>query len=33
MEDSPIARGRGRLVKTIGQVVKRDLEINGLSME
>ncbi len=33
MDDSPIVRGRGRLRKTIGQVVKRDLEINDLSME
>ncbi|KAF1893453.1 hypothetical protein Lal_00001931 [Lupinus albus] len=28
----PIPRGRGRLRKTIGKVIKKDLEINILSM-
>lgn len=30
MKDSKIVRGRGRPKKTIGQTIKKELEINGL---
>lgn len=30
MEKSQTARGKGRLRKTIGEVIKKDLEINDL---
>ena len=32
MEDSPIARDRRRLRKTIGKIVKGDLDFNGLNI-
>lgn len=32
MEDSPIVRCKGRPNQTIIQTIKRDLEVNGLSM-
>lgn len=31
MDDSSIVRDRGRRRKTIGQIIKRDLDLNSLS--
>ena len=31
MEDSPLNRGRGRPLKTLRDIIKKDFEINGLS--
>lgn len=33
MKDSLLGRGRGRPRKTISQIVKRELELNGLKFE
>ncbi|KAL4349996.1 hypothetical protein AHAS_Ahas10G0097800 [Arachis hypogaea] len=33
MEDGQRAKGRGRPKKTIREVVKRDLHVNGLSVD
>jgi hypothetical protein len=32
MEDSPIVRGKGRLERAIGQIIKKDFKLNGLSL-
>ena len=32
MKGSPVARGRGRLGKAIGETIKRDLNVNGLNI-
>lgn len=32
MDDSSIVRDRGRRRKTIGQIIKRDLDLNSLSL-
>ena len=32
IEGSPIVRGRERPKKTIGEIIKRDLDINGLNI-
>ena len=31
LEDSPLKRGRGRPLTTLKDIIKKDLEINGLS--
>ena len=31
LEDSPLKRGRGRPLTTLRDIIKKDLEINGLS--
>ena len=31
MESNPIGRVRGRLRKTIGKIIKRDMNVNGLN--
>lgn len=33
IKDSSIVRGRERPVKTIGQTIMRDLEVNGLYLD
>ncbi len=33
MEGSPIARDRGIPRKTIGETIKKDLDVNGLSID
>lgn len=33
MEGGPIARGRGRPRKTIDETIKKDLYVNGLSID
>lgn len=33
MEDSPLVRDRERIRKTIDQIIKRDLEFNGLFLD
>lgn len=32
MKDSLITRGKGRLRKTIGQNIKRDLKVNNIAL-
>ena len=32
MENSQIAKGRGRFRKTVGETIKRDLDFNGLNV-